>query len=116
MSRFASRFPANFSRPFYMLSMLLPGTPIIYYGDELGMTDLQATTEHVTTGLMQWENSTNAGWNCTNDCYNGVNSDFSTINVAVRFQKILNSDLLSNIAFFFKENYSLAYTVTHRIY
>lgn len=87
MSRFASRFPANFSRPFYMLSMLLPGTPIIYYGDELGMTDLQATTEHVTTGLMQWENSTNAGWNCTNDCYNGVNSDFSTINVAAQMNK-----------------------------
>lgn len=86
MPRFGSRFPANYSRPFYMLSMLLPGTPILYYGEEIGMSDIAGT--NTMRGLMQWENTTNAGFqNCTSTCtnpWNGVNSDYGTVNVKVR--------------------------------
>ena len=31
------RFPLNLSNIFFMINLLLPGTSIIYYGDEIGM-------------------------------------------------------------------------------
>ena len=90
ISRFGSRFPANYSKPYYMMSLLLPGTPIVYYGDELGMGDLMESwkpwlPEQPMRGLMQWDNSTNGAFqgNCTSCSapWINVNSDYTTINV-----------------------------------
>jgi glycosidase len=75
------------------MSLLLPGTPIVYYGDELGMGDLMESwkpwlPEQPMRGLMQWDNSTTGGFqgNCTS-CRSSpwidVNSDYTTINVEV---------------------------------
>ena len=92
ISRFGSRFPANYSKPYYMMSLLLPGTPIVYYGDELGMGDLMESwkpwlPEQPMRGLMQWDNSTNGAFqgNCTSCSapWINVNSDYTTINVEV---------------------------------
>lgn len=45
-----------------MTTLLLPGTPIVYYGDEMGLKDV--VTQDVTNralGPMQWNSSSNAG-------------------------------------------------------
>lgn len=80
-------------RPFLTLIMLLPGTPVVYYGDEIGMKTLQplTLTEMNDGGRnlsmrspMQWSNSTNAGFcNCT-DPWMAVNPDYDEFNVEVR--------------------------------
>ena len=41
-----------------MVTMLLPGTPVTLYGEELGMEDIVGSKEYPA---MSWSNSTNAG-------------------------------------------------------
>jgi glycosidase len=43
-----------------MIAMLLPGTPITLYGEEIGMADA-ASGEHRARCVMSWSNATNAG-------------------------------------------------------
>lgn len=72
--RFASRFSSNFTRPMVMLTTLLPGTPIIYYGDEINTEDLPLSSatrwerQQKARGLMQWENSTWGGFQDGDQC------------------------------------------------
>lgn len=47
-----------------MIYMLLPGTPITYYGEEIGMDDGKATGSDVREAFrtpMQWSDGSNAG-------------------------------------------------------
>jgi len=73
MPRMASRFNRSFIQPFTMLTMLLPGTPVLYYGDEIYMQDARPGTgnqwarQQPMRTLMQWENATNAGF-CNSTC------------------------------------------------
>jgi maltose alpha-D-glucosyltransferase/alpha-amylase len=57
---------ANDRRRIELLTALLfslPGTPIIYYGDEIGMGDnLQLEDRHGVRTPMQWDNTRNAGF------------------------------------------------------
>ncbi|XP_071789828.1 amino acid transporter heavy chain SLC3A1-like [Asterias amurensis] len=41
--RIASRLGEGYARAANMLLLTLPGTPIVYYGDEIGMTDVEIT-------------------------------------------------------------------------
>lgn len=68
-SRLATRLSPDMVDGIHMVFMLLPGTPISYYGDELGMEDLSSKVApagsvgyHPARGLMQWRNTTNAGF------------------------------------------------------
>lgn len=88
-SRFASRFNTSYIQAYTVLSMLLPGTPVLYYGDEINMVDGSSTGNpwqriQPMRTIMQWENTTDAGFQaCNTSCspvWVGVN-DFGNNNV-----------------------------------
>ena len=90
-SRFASRFNTSYIQAYTVLSMLLPGTPVLYYGDEINMVDGSSTGNpwqriQPMRTIMQWENTTDAGFQaCNTSCspvWVGVN-DFGNDNVKV---------------------------------
>lgn len=47
--------------------LLAPGTRYIYYGEEVGVTQQHRGDDMFRRGLMQWDNSDNAGFNSTNN-------------------------------------------------
>ena len=54
----------------YSLLFTLPGSPIIYYGDEIGMgDDLQLPDRNGVRTPMQWDESTNAGFSTAGKLY-----------------------------------------------
>lgn len=70
--RFASRFNATFIRAYTILTFLMPGTPLLYYGDEINMVNTGTTSdpsarEQPMRSIMRWNNSTNGGF-CNNTC------------------------------------------------
>lgn len=94
-SRVASRYGHNLVDAVHMVFMLLQGTPITYYGDEIGMVD----TETTSTGLrdqyrtpMQWDGTlANAGFS-EGTPWLPVNSNSETVNVAYQ-QEMANGHL-----------------------
>lgn len=96
-SRVASRVGIRQARVAAMLLLTLRGTPTMYYGDEIGMTDVPIAPEQVKDpheknvpgkGLgrdpertpMQWDDSQNAGFT-SGSPWLPLMSDFRTINV-----------------------------------
>jgi len=83
VSRVASRFPSAIVDALHMMSMILPGTPFTYYGDELGMSDYSEVGEHDMRmrSPMQWENTTYAGFTFSNVTpWYPVNPDYERVN------------------------------------
>lgn len=67
--------------------MSLTGTPIVYYGDEIGMGDNVALPDrHGVRTPMQWDEGVNGGFSPAGATYHPVNSDleygYQTVNVA----------------------------------
>jgi glycosidase len=60
-SRVASRLSSDFVDGLNMIAMLLPGTPITLYGEEIGMADASGIAKHPARCVMSWSNATNAG-------------------------------------------------------
>ncbi|XP_021073966.1 neutral and basic amino acid transport protein rBAT [Mus pahari] len=91
-SRLTSRVGSEYVNAMNMLLFTLPGTPITYYGEEIGMGDISITNFNesydITTLLskspMQWDNSSNAGFTEANHTWLPTNSDYHTVNVDVQ--------------------------------
>jgi maltose alpha-D-glucosyltransferase/alpha-amylase len=71
----------------YALLLSLPGTPVIYYGDELGMTDrLDLDDRYGLRTAMQWDDSPSGGFSSGADVSVPLNDDavlgFRTLNVS----------------------------------
>lgn len=61
------------------IMLTIPGTPFIYYGEEIGMMGVKPD-EKIRTP-MQWSTEVNAGFT-TGEAWQSLNNNFSTINVA----------------------------------
>lgn len=91
-ARLISRLGKEYVNAMNMLVLTLPGTPITYYGEEIGMGDILATNLNesydVTTLLskspMQWDNSSNAGFSEGSRSWLPTGSDYGTVNVDVQ--------------------------------
>ena len=82
----------------YSLMMTLPGTPVIRYGDEIGMgDDLRLPERNCARTPMQWSNEPNAGFTKSENPILPVNSEgpygFQHVNVAAQRR---NPDSLLN--------------------
>ena len=90
--RLTSRVGSEYVNAMHMLLFTLPGTPITYYGEEIGMGDISVTnfnesydsTTLVSKSPMQWDNSSNAGFTEANHTWLPTNSDYHTVNVDVQ--------------------------------
>ncbi|XP_004627792.1 neutral and basic amino acid transport protein rBAT [Octodon degus] len=91
-TRLASRFGDQYVNIMNMLLFTLPGTPVTYYGEELGMQDILApninerydTSTLLSKSPMQWDNSSNAGFSEGNHTWLPTSSDYHTVNVHVQ--------------------------------
>ncbi|CAJ0951585.1 unnamed protein product, partial [Mesorhabditis belari] len=64
-----------------LLQLMLPGTNSFYYGEEIGMRDLQNDTRvMVQRGAMQWDSSLNAGFSTSQNSKIPVHPDFVNVN------------------------------------
>lgn len=113
--RFATNHSESFIRCFAMLSMTLPGTPVLYYGDEINMVDLSISPPSSTSrqqpmrGLMQWDNTPNGGFTNGTSPWISVGADYQTNNV--KNQSAKGDSLMS----FFKNLTTLRSDDTFRI-
>jgi alpha-glucosidase len=99
-SRIATRIGAQQARVAAMMLLTLRGTPTLYYGDELGMSDVPIPPERVQDPFekrvpgqgfgrdphrtpMQWDRLPNAGFT-TGEPWLPVGPDFTTENVAAQ--------------------------------
>ena len=62
--RVGSNVDGKFARSLEALLLMLPGTPIVFYGDEIGMQNVNVTGNPAEDNKapMQWEDSKNAGF------------------------------------------------------
>lgn len=79
LSRVASRLSYEYVDGLNMIAMLLPGTPITLYGEEIGMEDA-ASGEHLARCVMSWSNATNAGFSDDDPLYH-ISKNYETVNV-----------------------------------
>ncbi|HSH05777.1 MAG TPA: maltose alpha-D-glucosyltransferase [Anaerolineae bacterium] len=64
------------------LLMSLPGTPILYYGDEIGMGDnIDLPDRHGVRTPMQWEGEHGAGFSTSDETYQPLNREYPRVNV-----------------------------------
>ncbi|XP_002757851.1 amino acid transporter heavy chain SLC3A1 [Callithrix jacchus] len=91
-SRLTSRLGNEYVNMMNMLLFTLPGTPITYYGEEIGMGNIEATNLNesydtntlLSKSPMQWDNSSNAGFSEASHTWIPANSDYHTVNVDVQ--------------------------------
>ncbi|KAM6916610.1 amino acid transporter heavy chain SLC3A1 [Xenentodon cancila] len=98
--RISSSAGPIFIRVINMLLLTLPGTPTTYYGEEIGMENINITEGQIQDPAgkynvsnsrdperspMQWNSGTNAGFNSkTNTTWLPVHPDYETVNVEVQ--------------------------------
>ncbi|NWR16156.1 SLC31 protein, partial [Emberiza fucata] len=92
-ARISTRIGKEYINVMNMLLLTLPGTPVTYYGEEIGMENIASenvSEEHVNSGPvatlpekspMQWDGKVNAGFTEGNSSWLPVNSDYQSVNV-----------------------------------
>jgi alpha-glucosidase len=107
-SRLATRFGEKQARMLAVLQLTLPGTPVIYYGQELGMQDVPIASDQVRDpfelrvpgkGLgrdpertpMQWDDTMNAGFSEAQATWLPVAQDYIDKNVAAQQEDVTSS-------------------------
>ncbi|XP_026928350.1 neutral and basic amino acid transport protein rBAT isoform X2 [Acinonyx jubatus] len=91
-ARLTSRLGAEYVNIMNMLVFTLPGTPITYYGEEIGMRNILVTNLNESYDVdtlfskspMQWDNSSNAGFSEARHTWLPTSSDYHTVNVDVQ--------------------------------
>lgn len=100
-SRIASRYGAERARLIALIQLTFPGLPIIYYGDELGMTDQPISPDLAQDPFgktmpekgfgrdpqrtpMQWDSSKNAGFSDAEKTWLPVAGNASDVNLEVQ--------------------------------
>ncbi|NXR60461.1 SLC31 protein, partial [Rhadina sibilatrix] len=95
-ARISTRIGKDYINVMNMLLLTLPGTPITYYGEEIGMENIASANvseEHVNSGPvvtlpekspMQWDGKINAGFTEGNSTWLPVNSNYQSVNVEVQ--------------------------------
>lgn len=89
--RLIDRMGQAMARPFLTLAMLMPGTPVVYYGDEIGMRGHNSSQKDQgqrnlpMRTPMQWDATENAGFcSCsTGSPWMPINPTSTTVNVEV---------------------------------
>ncbi|XP_034754891.1 neutral and basic amino acid transport protein rBAT isoform X2 [Etheostoma cragini] len=100
--RIASSAGQTYTRVINMLLLTLPGTPTTYYGEELGMENINVTDSQIQDPAgkynasasrdpgrspMQWNGDVNAGFNIkTNITWLPVHPDYRSVNVEVQMK------------------------------
>ncbi|XP_065224318.1 maltase 1-like [Planococcus citri] len=114
--RVGSRIVPEYADIFTILSMMLPGTVGVYYGQEIAMMNGFATEDQFKdfSGrggrdpgrlLMQWDDSLNAGFSTNVTTYSPVNSDYFQRNVAVqKVQPVSHYNLFKDLTTLRKTN------------
>uniref|UniRef100_A0A8C3MP64 Glycosyl hydrolase family 13 catalytic domain-containing protein n=1 Tax=Geospiza parvula TaxID=87175 RepID=A0A8C3MP64_GEOPR len=88
-ARISTRIGKEYINVMNMLLLTLPGTPVTYYGEEIGMENIASenvSEEHATLpekSPMQWDGKVNAGFTEGNSSWLPVNSDYQSVNVEV---------------------------------
>ncbi|XP_009866231.1 PREDICTED: neutral and basic amino acid transport protein rBAT [Apaloderma vittatum] len=94
-ARISSRIGKEYVNVMNVLLLTLPGTPVTYYGEEIGMENI--ASENVSEekpiiynvtfpgkSPMQWDGKVNAGFTEGNSSWLPVNSDYQSVNVEVQ--------------------------------
>ncbi|NXQ87369.1 SLC31 protein, partial [Nyctibius grandis] len=95
-ARISSRIGKEYVNVINMLLLTLPGTPVTYYGEEIGMENIASenvseeciNSDPVVTfpakSPMQWDGKVNAGFTEGNSSWLPVNSDYQSVNVEIQ--------------------------------
>ncbi|NXW05481.1 SLC31 protein, partial [Fregetta grallaria] len=95
-ARISSRIGKEYVNVMNMLLLTLPGTPVTYYGEEIGMENIASenvseeciNSDPVVTfpgkSPMQWDGKVNAGFTEGNSSWLPVNSDYQSVNVEIQ--------------------------------
>ncbi|NXU31855.1 SLC31 protein, partial [Thalassarche chlororhynchos] len=96
-ARISSRIGKEYVNVMNMLLLTLPGTPVTYYGEEIGMENIASenvSEEHINSdpvvvtfpekSPMQWDGKVNAGFTEGNSSWLPINSDYQSVNVEIQ--------------------------------
>uniref|UniRef100_A0A0A9WEU2 alpha-glucosidase n=1 Tax=Lygus hesperus TaxID=30085 RepID=A0A0A9WEU2_LYGHE len=114
-SRVGTRMGSDLIDTMTILTQLLPGTSITYYGEELGMTDTliqpgqrqdwaSNPPRDPERTPMQWNSSTNAGFSNSSHLYLPVNPNYFEVNVATESKAPSHLDLYKKVVKLHKEH------------
>ncbi|XP_040467590.1 neutral and basic amino acid transport protein rBAT [Falco naumanni] len=84
-ARISSRIGKEYVNVMNMLLLTLPGTPVTYYGEEIGMENI--ASENATfpeKSPMQWDGRVNAGFTEGNSSWLPLHSDYHSVNVEIQ--------------------------------